>query len=416
MTREERPRSRDAGDPFGTLPVRSWIAPVLSVAGLGLVLVLTLNLLGVNLSIGGGHAPVGPNGQGNGSVDRSPAPSGVVLPEPKAAFPGSIVYAKSGDIWIQTGDIVRQLTGAGLDSMPSWSPDGSTVYFIRTTEEMGLWPSQGNDRRYLMTVPNIMSIAADGTGQAQQLRTGTFTKNGKTWFFWMRQPVMSPNGKTFALVSDAPDPTKSDVNLQFWTPSTNRSSIPAVTEIAPLGHQDPAWRPDGKMLYYVRNGRDGAKGTPVIFRWDLTRKVSSPVTGPGYLEPRFSPDGRYIAATNTTAFGSNVVILDASRGQELLRVTTDGASWAPVWSPAGDAIAFFHIEGQIVDLRMAVLDGSAPDWTVKEIKPLTAVSGLDGSSRPDWFIPADQLPATPVPTIPASSSSQAPTSASPSTP
>ncbi len=335
----------------------------------------------------------------------------MVLPEPEAAFPGSILYAKAGNIWIQTGDTVRELTNAGTDSMPSWSPDGKTVYFIRTTDELGLWPAQGNDRRYQMTVPNLMSIPADGSGKAKRLRSGKFKKNGRTWFYWMRQPVMSPNGKTFALVSDAPDPTKSDVILQFWNPATDKSNIPDVTEVPPLGHQDPVWRKDGKMLFYVRNGREGAKGAPIIYRWDLAKKTSSPVTGPGYLEPSFSPDGKYIAATRINAFGSDVVILDASRGRELLRVTNDGASWAPVWSPAGDAVAFFHIDGQIVDLRMAVLDGKAPNWTIKETKALTNVSGLDGSSRPGWFIPAEQLPATPVPSIPAS---VAPSSAAPS--
>ncbi len=400
MTRDARPKPRGPGDPFGTMPVSSWIAPILSIVGLVVVFAVTLSLLGVNLAIGSG--PAKPGGNGNGTVDRTPAPSGVVLPEPQAAFPGSIVYAKSGDIWIQTGDTVRQLTNTGLDSMPSWSPDGSTVYFIRTTEQLGFWPAQGKDRQYLLTVPDIMSIPADGNGKAELLRTGKFKKSGKTWFFWMRQPVMSPNGKTFALVSDSPDPTRSDVILQFWTPTTDKSSIPDVTEIPPLGHQDPAWRPDGKVLFYVRNGREGPKGAPIIYRWDLAKKMSSAVTGPGYLEPSFSPDGRFIAATRTNAFGSDVVIMDASRGRELLRVTNDGGSWGPVWSPAGDAIAFFHIEGQIVDLRMALLDGNAPDWTVKDVKALTAVSGLDGSSRPDWFIPADLLPATPVPSIPAS--------------
>ena len=88
-----------------------------------------------------------------------------------------------------------------------------------------------------------------------------------------------------------------------------------------------------------------------------------------------------------------MVILDASNGRELLRVTNDGASWAPTWSPIGDAIAFLHIAGQIVDLKQARLDGAAPNWTVKDITPLTEVSGLDGESRPDWFVPADQLPA-----------------------
>jgi hypothetical protein len=106
--------------------------------------------------------------------------------------------------------------------------------------------------------------------------SGKFKKAGRTWFFWMRQPVMSPNGKTFALVSDAPDPTKSDVILQFWTPATDKSSIPDVTEIPPLGHQDPAWRPDGKMLFYVRTGVR-VQGALIIYR--LTTKKTSPVTG-----------------------------------------------------------------------------------------------------------------------------------------
>ena len=414
MSRQLRPKSRGVGDPFGAMPVSSWVAPVLSGLGLVAVFLVTISLLGVDLSFGaGGTAGAGGNtGNAAGTTNRTPAPSNVVLPEPEAAFEGSIVYAKAGNIWVQTGDVVRQLTNSGMDSMPSWSPDGTTVYYIQTTEEPGLWPSQGNDRRYLMTVPNLMSVAADGTGKPERLRTGKYQKKGKTWFYWMRQPVMSPDGKTFALVSDGPDPTKSDVILQFWDPAKNKTTIPKVSELPPLGHQDPAWRPDGKILLYVRNGREGVKGAPVIYRWDVVKKTYAPVTGPGYLEPSFSPDGRYITATRIDAFGSDIVILDANGGRELLRVTKDDASWAPVWSPAGDAIAFFHIDGQIVDLRMAVLDGAAPNWTIKETKALTTVSGLDGSSRPDWFIPADLLPATPPPSVPASAVPSASSSSS----
>ena len=61
-----------------------------------------------------------------------------------------------------------------------------------------------------------------------------------------------------------------------------------------------------------------------------------------------------------TALGTDVVILNASNGNELLRLTDDDASWAPSWSPAGDSIAFLHIEGQTVDLRLAKLDGTRP--------------------------------------------------------
>ena len=145
-------------------------------------------------------------------------------------------------------------------------------------------------------------------------------------------------------------------------------------------------------------------------RYDTRDKKARALTAAGYMQPSYSPDGSYFAATRTTALGTDVVILDARNGQQLLRITDDGASFAPTWSPAGDGIAFLHIVGQTVDLRLAKLDGSAPSWTVKETIDLTEVSGLDAASRPDWFIPPELLPATPPPSV-APSASTAPAAA-----
>jgi hypothetical protein len=112
--------------------------------------------------------------------------------------------------------------------------------------------------------------------------------------------------------------------------------------------------------------------------------------------------------------GTDVVILDARNGRQLLRLTDDGASFAPSWSPAGDGIAFLHIVGQTVDLRLAPLEGTAPAWTVKETVNLTEVSGLDAASRPDWFIPPELLPQTPAPSVaPSASATPAASSAAP---
>ena len=93
------------------------------------------------------------------------------------------------------------------------------------------------------------------------------------------------------------------------------------------------------------------------------------------------------------------MILDAGNGRELLRLTNDGASWAPVWSPIGDAIAFLHIQGQIVDLKMIRLDGDAPELDGQgHHRPDRGLRPRRRSSRPGWFVPADQLPApTPTP-------------------
>lgn len=397
MTHSVRARPPRSGVPFRIGPVGSWFAPAASVIGLLLIGVVTLSLLNGDLPFGSGGGN-GSGGPGDGA-GRTPAPSNVVVVPDEAAFDGSIVYAKDGNIWIQVDTTATQLTDSGGDSMPSFSPDGEWIYYIRTTLERGYWPARGRPARYDIDVPELMRTRTDGSTEPEALATGKFKKGEFTWSFWMRQPVLSPDGRTVAVITDATNPEESNVVLQFLDLDTGTFTAVDVPDNGVLGHQDPVWRHDAKFLLYVLNGRDGSTGAPVIVRYETATGGRKILTSGGYLQPSYSPDGRYIAATRTTSRGSDVVILDASTGSVVVRVTNDDSSFAPSWSPAGDAVAFLHLEGQTVDLRLARLGGSAPRWTVEEIVPLTEVSGLDPVSRPDWFIPADQLPATPAPTI-----------------
>lgn len=410
MTRAARPRPPRTGDPYGVGPIGTVVPPALSLIGLILVGIVTLNLLNgeVPFGIGGSN---GNGGNGNGPA-RTAAPSNEVVVPEEAAFEGSIVYAKAGNIWVQTNEDATQLTSSGGDSMPSWSPDGAWIYYIRSKDEVGYWPVRGRNGRYDISVPDLMRVKADGRADPERLATGFVKKGRLEWSAWMRQPVLSPDGRTIALVTDAPNPDDSNVVLQFFDIETKKLRRAGVRESGVLGHQDPEWRSDGRVLLYTQNGRDGSRGAPVIVRYDAREKKSRVLTATGYMQPSFSPNGQFLAATRTTALGTDVVVLDARNGEQLLRVTDDGASFAPTWSPAGDAIAFLHIVGQTVDLRLAKLDGAAPAWTVKETLNLTEVSGLDAASRPDWFIPPDLLPATPPPTV-APSASDVPASGSP---
>jgi Tol biopolymer transport system component len=413
VTRQVGPRPPRPRDPYGIGPIGSAIGPIASVVGLLLIAIVTINLFNYELPFSNLSGNSG-DGNGNGGVPGpalTPAPSGVIVIPEEATFLGSIVYAKGGNIWIQSDDGSVQLTKNGGASMPSWSADGVWITYIASRDEVGKWPVRGRNVWYDVSVQELMRIRADGSAEPQRLLTGRVRRGALRWSSWLRQPVLSPDGNTVALVTDAPKPDDSNVVLQFYDIKRKRLTRAGVRENGVLGHQDPDWRSDGKLLLYTQNGRDGARGAPVIMRYDPKTKKTRVMTGAGYMQGAYSPDGRYIAATRTTTLGTDVVILNGSSGNEVLRVTDDAASWAPTWSPAGDAIAFLHVVGQTVDLRLAKLEGTAPAWSVTETVNLTEVSGLDAGSRPDWYIPPALLPAAEPP---PSAGSAAPTVASPS--
>ena len=407
MTRAVRPGSPRTRDPYGLGPVGSAIGPIASVIGLLVIGVITLNLFNYELPFTGGNGGNGGNGTPGGPA-ITPAPSNIIVVPDEATFLGSIVYAKAGNIWVQTDQGATQITDGGGASMPSFSADGAWITYIQTIEQKGKWPVRGRASWYDIQLNELRRIRADGSGQPQRLLSGQVRRGSLRWSAWIRQPVLSPDGKQIAVVTDAPQPDESNVVLQLYDVARKRLTRTNVREVGVLGHQDPEWRPDGRYLLYTMNNRDGARGAPVIMRYDPKSKDARAMTGAGYMQPSYSPDGRFIAATRTTALGTDVVILNASNGNELLRLTDDDASWAPSWSPAGDSIAFLHIVGQTVDLRLAKLEGTGPAWTVSGTVDLTEVSGLDAASRPDWFIPAALLPAAPAP------ASSAPAVASPS--
>lgn len=384
------PRPR-APAPAGGRRLPIDLAPALSLLGLLVVAAVSFALLG-------GSLPAVPGNNGNGGPIRTPTPSNVVIVDPRADVPGSLLYVKDGNIWLQNADRARQLTSGGQDAMPAWAPDGASIYFIRTKPETGRWPSGGEIRTYNLAVPSLVRIKADGSGAPEILLTGRFKRSSNTWSYFIREPAIKPDGSTAAIITDGPDPTRSDIVVKLLNLAGTALTDPKLGQSQNLGHQDPVWSPDGKTLLYVRNAREGSRGTPEIYRYTLATGKSTALTGPGYTGPSLSRDGRFVAATKTSTFGTDVVVLDATNGAELLRLTHDDSSFSPVWSPKGDAIAFFRVQHGLVDLYLVPLTGTAPAWTAGEPIALTISAGLEADSRPAWFIPADQLPPLPTAT------------------
>lgn len=375
--------------------------------------VLLVVIAVVSVSVMNGQLPTIGGNNGQGGPIKTPTPSNVVVVDPRANVLGTLVYVKSGNLWLQSGATARQLTTGGNDSQPTWSADGTWLYFIRSFPFRGHWPFEGTMHPYDLQVPSVMRMHPDGTG-AEVLLSGKVTQGSATWSAFIRQPFPNPTDTKVALITDGPNPSNSDLVLKILDLTTGGLVNPKIPEIAPLGHQDPAWSPDGGSILFVKDARIGTRGSPIIQRYDLATKGVRTLTGPGYISPAWSPNGRYVAATKTGSFGTDVVILDARSGAELLRVTSDELSFDPVWSPAGDAIAFFRVDHGVVDLELVQLKGSGPSWTLGDTLRLTISAGLDAGSRASWFIPPEDLP-TSAPSTPGPSQAfptlHAPTSA-----
>ena len=178
-----------------------------------------------------------------------------------------------------------------------------------------------------------------------------------------------------------------------------------------LGHNDPEWSPNGKQIAFTYNKHDGADGAPRI---GIVTVASGKLNllKPGYANPSWSPDGSTIAAERATATGRDVVILDPGTGAELARLTNDGDSFAPVWSPNGDQIAFLHRAGLGVDLEIMTLSIDTGGITLVSTKPVTQDGSLDATSTPAWFIPAaDRKPPPQPPAVATPGPGDAPSTA-----
>ena len=178
------------------------------------------------------------------------------------------------------------------------------------------------------------------------------------------------------MVSDRPDPSRSDVVLQFYDPATKKSTVPNLAETAPLGHQDPTWRPDGKVLLYVHNARDGAKRCAVDLALGRGQGQGGRADRPGL------PRARLLARRAVHRRDQDQQLRQrprhprrverpraAAADQRRMRRGRRSGRRSATRSRSSTST------GQIVDLELVRLDGTAPNWTVKDVIALTEVSG-----------------------------------------
>ena len=102
-----------------------------------------------------------------------------------------------------------------------------------------------------------------------------------------------------------------------------------------------------------------------------------------YSTPRYSPDGRQVAMTVFGTSGSDIWIYDIPRNT-FTRLTTDGTSLRPEWTPDGRYVVFISGAGARPGIRRQPADGSGPAELLyePEQEPFEAVVSPDNQ----WLV------------------------------
>jgi Tol biopolymer transport system component len=162
---------------------------------------------------------------------------------------------------------------------------------------------------------------------------GAVPKQITTASGWEGEPVISPDGKFLAYVTDASG------SMDIWLIDTDGYRPIRVTD-HPASDFAPTWFPDGKNLAFVSD-RSGTMGT-----WKISMLGgSASFLVPDARSPALSPDGNRIAFVRPGPSGDDRIMVTplADPSQATFLTGNEDGLWDhrdPAWSPDGTRICY----------------------------------------------------------------------------
>lgn len=247
-----------------------------------------------------------------GNVSRHPSPSpdgrrlvfAVTQPDP-------LTGALQQDLYVvdRSGLNMRRLTsGAGMESAPVWSPDGTRIAFAGHTDGSG--------------AQDIFVVNVDGSGIVN------LTPN--TPLTYEADPAWSPDGRSIAFAS-----LHTIGGSHLYTVGADGAGLRQVAlgDAGALASNTahPTWSPDGSRIAFSRRFADGDIDIAIV---PATGGVPSRVHVIGeQLEPVWSPDGVHFAYSGVELLGRSQIFTVRVDGTAVRR-RTNSVDWGGGRNPA----------------------------------------------------------------------------------
>jgi Tol biopolymer transport system component len=170
-------------------------------------------------------------------------------------------------------------------------------------------------------------------------------------------PAVSPDGSRIAFVrfimgSDPPQTAHEGIYV-MGVDGSDMHELLRTGEPIPISVSQLAWSPDGSQIAFIRNfldGRTEAERRHELWVMDADGSQPHKVTDRQVVSFSWSPDGSRIAIAEQALVGErytwDIYVMDADGGR-VERLTQNGRSRGPAWSPDGKKLAF-HWGGQIL--------------------------------------------------------------------
>jgi Tol biopolymer transport system component len=242
---------------------------------------------------------------------------------PVAAPDGRKLYAVG---WKPQGELVRYdrdgplapyLGGASVQEL-DFSRDGGWIAYV-TYPEGDVWRSRvdGTDRLQL-TFPPLEG----------------------------RLPRWSPDGTQIVFMALAPG-RGTHIRIVAAQGGPSRDLLPGDES-----HGEASWSADGRSLALGSSRPDRPEHPRTIERLDLdTGRLSTIAGSEGLFSPRWSPDGRMLAALSVDQ--DRLLVLDLASGRWRTALASKWIGW-PTWSQDG---RYVFLDGEKAQLRVRVADG-----------------------------------------------------------